>query len=55
MDLVKAVLIGAALIAGILVIPMIIAALWAILIFAGVVGVIWFILQIVKEEPRKPP
>ena len=55
MDLFKAVLYGAVLIAGIFVVPMIIAALWVILIFAAVVGIIWFILQIIKEEPKKPP
>ena len=55
MDLIKAVLIGAALIAGFLAIPVIIAAFTMILGFAAVVGIIWFIIKVVKEEPKAPP
>lgn len=55
MDLAKAVLIGAALIAGFLAIPVIIAVLSVIFGFAAVVGIIWFIIKVVKEEPKPPP
>ena len=55
MDLVKAVLLGAALIAGLFAIPVIIAVLVPALIFVFVVFVIWFIMKIFQEDPKPPP
>lgn len=55
MDLVKAVLIGTVLIAGFFVLPVIIAVLSMLAGFAILVGAIWLIIQIVKEEPKPPP
>lgn len=55
MDLVKAALIGAVLIAGVLMLPVIIAALSVLAGYAILVGILWLIFKIVKEEPKPPP
>lgn len=55
MDLIKAVLIGAVLISGILMIPAIITALSMFFGFMVVVGVVWIIIMLVKEDPKPPP
>lgn len=56
MDLIKALLIGAALITGFLLIPVILAVLVPIGVFAIVVGVIWVLIKVVaSDESDKPP
>lgn len=55
MDLVKAVLIGTVLISGFFMLPVIIAVLSMFAGFVILVGTIWFIIKIVKEDPKPPP
>lgn len=55
-DLIKAVLIGAALIAGFLLIPVILAVLLPIAVFAAVVGIIWILIKVISgDSDDKPP
>lgn len=54
-DLIKAIFIGAALIAGMLLIPIFMALLFPLLIFVGTVAAIWFFLQMLKEENQNEP
>ena len=54
MDLIKAILYGIVLIAGFLAIPVIIAILSVIFGFMAVVAILWFIIRVVKEEPKPP-
>ena len=55
-DLIKAVLIGAALIAGFLLIPVILAVLIPLGVFAIVVGIIWLVLKMISDDSEdKPP
>jgi hypothetical protein len=54
MDLIKAALFGAVLIAGVVMLPVIIAALTFLVGYAILVAIIWFVFQIVKEEPKPP-
>lgn len=49
-DLIKALLIGTALVIGFITIPIIIAVLIPVLLFVLVVVVIWFLLRIAKQE-----
>ena len=63
MNLVKAFLIGIVLAAGLLVIPLVIAVMIPILIFAAIVAAVWFILRLIQASdeddnegpPDKPP
>lgn len=48
-DLIKAILFAGALVIGMLAIPIILAVLVPVTIFAVIVGTIWFILQISRE------
>lgn len=55
MYLIKAVLIGAVLITGILTIPVVIAFLAPILTFTLVVTIIWGILKLLQDDDPDPP
>lgn len=56
MDLFKAMLIGAVLFAGILVLPVLWAAAALVFTYLLLVTLAWFILQVLKhEDPDKPP
>lgn len=57
MDWLKALLMGVALVIGILVIPILMAILFPLAAFIFIVGAIWFLLQVIKddEDPKKPP
>jgi len=57
MDWIKALFIGVALVAGILAIPIVLAMVLPVLAFAALVGVIWFLLQVINHESgdEKPP
>lgn len=48
-DLIKAILIGGALVVGMLAIPIILAVLVPVAIFVVIVGTIWFILKLCQE------
>jgi hypothetical protein len=56
MDWIKALLIGVALLIGLLAIPILLAIVIPLGAFVIVIGVIWFLLQILKDDdPKKPP
>lgn len=58
-DLFKAILIGTALTAAIIALPVVIAVVVPVAIFSACVGLIWFLLQVIRhdddETPEKPP
>lgn len=54
-DLIKALLIGAALVTVVILIPVVIAVLVPILTFAAIVAAIWFLLRVVSDESGQDP
>ena len=54
-DLIKALLIGAALVTVVILIPVVIAVLVPILTFAAIVLAVWFLLRVVSDEGGKDP
>ena len=54
-DLIKALLIGAALVTAVILIPVVIAVLVPILTFAAIVLAIWFLLRVVRDEGGQDP
>ena len=54
-DLIKALLIGAALVTVVILIPVVIAVLVPILTFAAIVAAIWFLLRVFQDDSGGDP
>ena len=51
-DLVRALLLGSALICVILVIPLVVAVATSVISFALIIGVVWCVIKVLRHEDR---